>query len=103
MGDYQINTSDNQIYQGIIFVTGGNDCWINIQEGQGEIEKIEIECDNLVDKLLDDVPCRVGGNYLYEERAEISARMKKIDSKKVLVNLHRIKIVRDDQEYEVIL
>jgi hypothetical protein len=64
----QVNSkmNDTQIYKGILFVTGDNNCWMNIQNERIEDETIEIECDNLIDKLFDHVPCRIGDNYLYE-------------------------------------
>ena len=62
----QVNSkmNDNQIYKGILFVTGDNNCWMNIQNERIEDETIEIECDNLIDKLFDHVPCRIGDNNL---------------------------------------
>lgn len=103
MKDNQIVTPGNQNYKGTLFVTGDNNCWISIQKENNENEKIEIACDNLVDKLLDNVPCRLGGNYLYEEQSEISATLMQDGDKTVFGNLDRIRIVREDEEFEVSL
>lgn len=103
MNDNQIDSSGNRSYKGTLFVTGDNNCWISIQKENSENETIEIECDNLVDKLLDHVPCRLGGNYLYEEQSEISAMLTQDGKKTVLGNLDKIRIVREDEEFEVSL
>jgi hypothetical protein len=103
MNDNQIDSSGNRSYKGTLFVTGDNDCWISIQKENSDSEAIEIECDNLVNKLLDHVPCRIGGNYLYEEKSEISAMLMQDGDKNVLRNLDMIRIVREDEEFEVLL
>jgi hypothetical protein len=103
MNDNQIDYSGNRSYKGTLFVAGDNNCWISIQKENTESETIKIECDNLVDKLLDHVPCRIGGNYLYEEKSEISAILMQDGDKYVLGNLDMIRIVREDEEFEVLL
>ena len=103
MNDNQINSSGNQIYKGILFVTGDNNCWMKIQKEKIKNEIIEIECDNLIDKLLDHVPCRIGGNYLYEEQSEVSAMLMHDGDKKILGNIDKIRIIRDNDEFEVLL
>ena len=95
--------NDNQIYKGILFVTGDNNCWMNIQNERIEDETIEIECDNLIDKLFDHVPCRIGDNYLYESQSEISDKLINEGDKTVLGNIDKIRIIRDDDEFELLL
>ena len=103
MNDNQIDSSGNRSYKGTLFVASDNNCWIIMQNEKNENETIEIECDNLLDKLLDHVPCRIGGNYLYEEQSEISAILIKDGDKTILGNLAKIRIVREDEEFEVSL
>ena len=103
MNDNQIDSSGNRSYKGTLFVASDNNCWIIMQNEKNENETIEIECANLLDKLLDHVPCRIGGNYLYEEQSEISAMLIKDGDKTILGNLAKIRIVREDEEFEVSL
>jgi hypothetical protein len=102
MIEYDNRPTRSEKYKGFLFVTVGNDCWVSDSEDENA-ERIIIDCEELVDKLLDSVPCYVGGKYLYVDQAEISAELTRDENRTVFRNLVKIKILREEQEFEILL
>ena len=85
------------------FVSNGDYCYIT-SEGDESSKKIIVDDDSLLDKLLDVLPCYVGGKYLYKDISVISGTLC-IDataSKIYFSDVERLIIKRDSKEFFVV-
>ena len=91
---------DSQLRVEGLLVIEGDDCYI-VSGRDARQNRIDLYGDDIIDALLDEVPCYIGGDFLYEDEAIVEGVLKNNGSGNgyILSNIKMIVLYRGDEEF----
>ncbi|GIW82885.1 MAG: hypothetical protein KatS3mg105_4692 [Gemmatales bacterium] len=84
-------------------VTGEGQCFLSDAELDDCGKKLVIQDARLYEKLLDAVPCLVGGSYLYDDRAVVEGDLGYDGETVVFASVKKVTIDRNGKRFEIAL
>jgi hypothetical protein len=78
-----------------LFLVCGESAILKLGEQEGD--KISIIDPTFVDRVLDIVPCYVGGECLYDDTVQLQGRISLYDSKMVIGSVESGKLFREEE------
>lgn len=87
---------------GFLRVTVDGKCFLRDVQMNATDQTLGIEHAGLCERLLDVIPCLVGGQFLYDDSAAVEGIVRRDDNGAVLVRVSKVIVERKGQQFEVI-
>ncbi len=99
--DSPVSIDEHATINGFLRVTGDGRCFLSDAEHDDNAAVLEIEDDRLYDNLIDSVPCMVGGQFLYDDRATVDAVLSCNEGVVVISTVNCVEIERREKKFTI--
>ena len=102
LGEVSADLGAQQVCLKGVLIVEGNTCYI-VSDQDNAQRRIYIIGDNIIDSLLNEAPCYIGGDRLYEDEVSVKGLLeyRPSDRQYYLSNLNEITLYRDGETFHI--